>query len=81
MEKHSDVILDVEGEAHLAALHFHTVDDAAAFADKMKGACIDASAQIYKANCLPAVLMKPPIIASEATVDYIVDTIDTLLSK
>lgn len=81
MEKHSDVILDVEGEAHLAALHFHTVDDAAAFADKMKGACIDASAQIYKANCLPAVLMKPPIIASEATVDYIVDTIDALLSK
>lgn len=81
MEKHSDVILDVEGEAHLAALHFHTVDDAAAFADKMKAACIDASAQIYKANCLPAVLMKPPIIASEATVDYIVDTIDALLSK
>ncbi len=81
MEKHSDIILDVEGKAHLTALHFHTVDDAAAFADKMKGACIDASAQIYKANCLPAVLMKPPIIASEATMDYIVNTIDTLLSK
>ena len=81
MEKHSNIILDVEGEAHLAALHFHTVEDAAAFADKMKAACIDASAQIYKANCLPAMLMKPPIIASEATVDYIVNTIDTLLSK
>ena len=81
MEKHSNIILDVEGEAHLVALHFHTVDDAAAFAEKMKIACIDASAQIYKANCLPAMLMKPPIIASEATMDYIVDTIDTLLSK
>lgn len=80
-EKHSDIILDVEGDAHLAALHFHTVDDAASFAEKMKTACIDASAQIYKANCLPAMLMKPPIIASEATMDYIVDTIDTLLSK
>lgn len=81
MEKHSDIILDVEGDAHLAALHFHTVDGAAAFADQMKAACIDASAQIYKANCLPAMLMKPPIIASEATMDYIVNTIDALLSK
>lgn len=80
-EKHPDVVLDVEGLDHLTALHFHTVDDAAAFASKMKDACIDASAQIYKANCLPAMLMKPPVISSEATVDYIVDTIDALLSK
>ena len=76
---HPDVILDVEGLGHLAALHFHTVDDAAAFAGKMKDACIDASAQIYKANCLPAMLMKPPIIASDATVEYIINTIDKLL--
>ena len=58
----------------------HTVDDAAGFAKKMKDACIDASAQIYKANCLPAMLMKPPVIASEATIDYILDTIDSLLA-
>lgn len=80
-KKHPDVILDVEGLGHLSALHFHTVDDAAAFAGKMKEACIDASAQIYKANCLPAMLMKPPVIADEAVLDYIVDTIDALLSK
>ncbi len=79
-EKYPDVILDTEGEGLLAALHFHTVDDAAGFAKKMKGACIDASAQIYKANCLPAMLMKPPVIASEATIDYILDTIDNLLA-
>ncbi len=79
--KHPDVILDVEGLGHLAALHFHTVDDAAAFASEMKKACIDASAQIYKANCLPAMLMKPPVIADEATLDYIVETIDRLLAK
>ena len=80
-KKHPDVILDVEGLGHLSALHFHTVDDAAAFAGKMKEACIDASAQIYKANCLPAMLMKPPVIADEAVLDYIVDTIDVLLGK
>lgn len=80
-KKHPDVILDVEGLGHLSALHFHTVDDAAAFAGKMKDACIDASAQIYKANCLPAMLMKPPVIADEAVLDYIVDTIDVLLGK
>ena len=80
-EKHSDIVLSVEGKDHLTALTFHTVDDAASFANKMKDACIDASAQIYKANCVPAMLMKPPIIASEATVDYIVDTIDRLLGE
>ena len=60
---------------------FAETNDAAAFAGKMKDACIDASAQIYKANCLPAMLMKPPVIADEAVLDYIVDTIDVLLGK
>lgn len=78
-EKHSDKIVCAEGLDHLAALHFHTVDEAAAFAGKMKDACIDSSVMLYKANCVPALLMKPPVIASEATVDYILNTIDTLL--
>ena len=80
MERHPDVLLNVEGEGHLAALHFHTVDQAAAFAAKMKDRCIDASAQIYKAHCLPAMLMKPPVIASEATIDYILEVFESIIA-
>ena len=79
-EKYSDKIVCAEGLDHLAALHFHTVDEAAAFAGKMKTACIDSSVMLYKANCVPALLLKPPVIASEATIDYILNVIDTLLA-
>ena len=78
-KKYSDRVIYVEGMQLLAALTFKTVDAAADFASKMKKKCIDASAQIYKANCVPAVLMKPPVISTEATVDFILDTIDELL--
>ena len=80
-EKHSEKIVCAEGLEFLAALHFHTVDEAAAFAGKMKAACIDSSVMLYKANCVPALLMKPPFIASEATIDFILNTIDTLLGE
>ena len=69
-----------EGLDLLAALHFNTVDEAAQFAGKMKEACIDSSVMLYKANCVPALLLKPPVIASEATIDYILNVIDTLLA-
>lgn len=77
--RHCQTVCKVEGLRHLAALHFHTVEQAASFARKLNDHCIDASAQIYKANCPPAVLLKPPVIASEKTLDYLVDTIDALL--
>ena len=79
-EKHSDKVVVAEGLDLLAALHFNTVDEAAQFAGKMKEACIDSSVMLYKANCVPALLLKPPFIASEATVDYILNVIDTLLA-
>ena len=47
----------------------------------MKEHCIDASAQIYKANCLPAMLMKPPIIATEATIDKILNVIEEIIGQ
>ncbi|MBE6713783.1 MAG: aminotransferase class III-fold pyridoxal phosphate-dependent enzyme [Ruminococcaceae bacterium] len=79
--KYPEKLVCAEGLELLAALHFNTVDEAAAFAGKMKGACIDSSVMLYKANCVPALLMKPPFIASEATIDYILNTIDTLLGE
>ena len=78
--RHSDVVIGVEGRGHLAALHFRSVEAAAAFADKMVEHCIDASAQIYKANCVPAMLMKPPIISSDATVDYILKVFEQIIA-
>lgn len=81
MKKHPDVILNIEGYQYLSSLHFRSVDAAAAFASEMKKRAIDASAQIYKAHCLPAVLMKPPIISTPETVDFIVGVIDEILTK
>lgn len=80
-KRHPDVVVDVEGRGHLVALHFSSVDTAAAFAAKMVDHCIDASAQIYKANCVPAMLMKPPIIASEATMDHILKVFESIITE
>ena len=76
-----DVLCRVEGDGHLVGLHFHTVADAAAFAEALNARCIDSSAQLYKANCPPAVLLKPPVISSEKTVRFLTDTIDELLNR
>ena len=78
--RHPDVVTEVEGRGHLAALHFRSVEAAAAFADKMVDRCIDASAQIYKKNCVPAMLMKPPVIASEATISFILKTFEEIIA-
>lgn len=77
--RYPETILKVEGLELLAALHFTSVEAAADFAHKMKDAYIDASAQTYKVNCPPALLMKPPVISSEATVDYILEVIEKLV--
>ena len=79
-EKYPEIVREAEGLGHLAALHFVSVERAAAFAGKLKVSCIDASAQTYKAHCPPAVLLKPPVIATPAVVDYIIGKIDELLS-
>lgn len=78
-QKHSDTLCEVEGQGHLIGLQFANVSKAASFAEKLNNLCIDSSAQLYKANCPPAVLLKPPVISTEATVDYIVNAIKNLL--
>ena len=78
-ERHPETVLKAEGLELLAALHFTSVKAAADFAGKMKEHYIDASAQTYKVNCPPALLMKPPVISSEATVDYILEVIESII--
>ena len=79
--KNPDAIAKTEGLGHLAALHFRSVAQAADFAKKLNARCIDASAQLYKKNCPPAVLLKPPVIASEAVLDFIADNIERIISE
>jgi hypothetical protein len=51
------------------------------FMGELHERCIDASAQIYKQNCLPAVLFKPPLIADRDAIDFICAAIDEIASK
>ncbi|MCI8375481.1 MAG: aminotransferase class III-fold pyridoxal phosphate-dependent enzyme [Lachnospiraceae bacterium] len=55
----------VEGQGHLAALHFSDVEEAGSFAKTVNHMCIDVSTQLYKADCPPAVLLKLPLVVSE----------------
>ena len=79
-DEFESVVCKVEGQEFLAAIHFLTVEKAAAFAKQLNNICIDASAQIYKTNCPPAVLLKPPIISSKAVVDYMIGALKDCLN-
>jgi len=78
-KKYNAKIDKVEGQGHLIALHFKTVDDAVDFAGKINNLCMDISAQTYKANCPPAALLKPPIILSKKTMDIFLSRMDEAL--
>lgn len=77
--RHGNTLNKVEGCGHLVGLQFATVDKAAAFAKKLNERCIDSSAQLYKANCPPVVLLKPPVISTPVSIMYLVNAIDELL--
>ena len=77
--KHYGKLTAAEGLGHEAALYFHTVDEAAKFTSALHEKCIDASAQLYKKNCVPAVLFKPPVISTEAVLQKIIEAVDSSL--
>lgn len=72
-QEYPNVIDKVEGKGHLIAIHFNNVDDAVKLVKTLTAQCIDISAQTYKANCPPAALLKPPVIASRKVIDLLVD--------
>lgn len=80
-DKYNKLISKIEGQGHLAAIHFTTIDQAVVFAKKLNAMCIDLSVQTYKANCPPAVLLKPPVIISEKTIHFLCEKIDIALSE
>lgn len=67
------------GDGHMSALEFHKVDDAVNFAKGLNNLCIDSSAQTYKANCPPTVLMKLPLVADGEMVLWLGRAMESVL--
>jgi acetylornithine/succinyldiaminopimelate/putrescine aminotransferase len=76
-----DVVETVEGQRHLSSLRFHKADCAVALMKDLNAAGYDVSAQTYKANCPPTLLIKLPIISSYRMVDQFVARIGQSLSE
>lgn len=76
------VCTGVEGDAHMTALCFATVDAAADFCARMnKDACVDVSAQTYKPNCPPVALTKLPLIVTERMADKLIARMEAALAQ
>jgi 4-aminobutyrate aminotransferase-like enzyme len=76
-----DVVETVEGRRHLSALRFREADNAVRLMHELNAAGYDVSAQTYKANCPPTLLIKLPIISSFPMVDQFVARIGQSLSE
>ena len=79
--KYPEILPPPEGLGHLSAIHFKSVEKAAEFTKIMNDMCVDISAQLYKPDCPPAVLLKPPVITDEAIIEVILAKIEEGLLK
>ncbi len=70
-----------EGMELLSALTFHEVATTVAFVKKLNAKGIDISAQVYKAFCPPAALVKLPIIATTKLVDWLISKMTEALTE
>lgn len=75
----NDIIEQADGYGFCAGLRFADVDTAAKFAHILNDMCVDISAQLYKRNCPPVVLVKPPLIADRCAIDFLCDKISSAL--
>ncbi len=80
-EKYPELLPPPEGLGHLSAIHFNSVEKAAEFTKIMNDMCVDISAQLYKPDCPPAVLLKPPLIANDNVFSVLLDKIEEGLLK
>lgn len=79
--KHVKTVKCAVGLGYLAALVFYDLETAKVFANKINERYIDVSAQTYKVNCPAAVLIKPPMITSEAGIDFIIRNFEEILEE
>ncbi len=80
-KKYPSLIERIEGQGHLSSIFFFDPDKVLKFTGFLNAGCIDISSQTYKAMCPPAALTKPPIIATKAMLDYLIDKMDEALEK
>jgi acetylornithine/succinyldiaminopimelate/putrescine aminotransferase len=69
----------VDGWRHMTTLCFRELAKADAFAKALNRRGLDISAQTYKADCPPVVLMKVPLIADQAVLDFVVASLRDVL--
>lgn len=69
----------IEGKGHLSSIHFQSVKMADDFSRHVNAMGIDVSAQLYKANCPPAVLLKLPLLIDEAAFAFLLERFETAL--
>ncbi len=65
-----------EGLGHLSTIFFHEAQIVVLFTGMLNNACVDISSQTYKASCPPAVLTKPPTIATKEMIDYVLNCME-----
>ena len=80
--KYPEICIGVEGDAHMTAICFSTVEDAVKFTGIMnKELCVDVSAQTYKPNCPPVALTKLPLITTPTMADKLLVLFDSALKQ
>jgi len=70
-----------QGQRHMGALSFNTLEAAQAFVRHLNEAGLDISVQTYKADCPPTALTKLPIIAGYKVVDFVLEKMRTALGN
>ena len=80
-KKYPELLPPPEGLGHLSAIHFKSVEKAAEFTKIMNDMCVDISAQLYKPDCPPAVLLKPPLITDDNVLAVLLAKIEEGLTK
>ena len=78
---HPTLIARIEGQGHLGAIHFNSVEVAAAAAGRINARSVDTSAQLYKPHCPPAILFKPPLIADREVIGFMLKVLEEALSE
>ena len=80
--RHPELVEKAEGDGLLGTLLFHDAEHTVRFCEKLnKEHHIDVSAQTYKAECPPAALTKPPLIASEKLLDFVAGAMESVLTQ
>ena len=71
----------IEGQGLLSAVTFRDVGETVRFVQLLQEECIDVSAQVYKACCPPAALLKLPLIASRTMIDWMIQRMAGVLTR